>query len=106
MLTETTEVVMSRTVAITAQIAPGKREQLASILAEGPPFDVGACGFRRHMAFLGDHQLVLLFEGDDPAADVRQLAASLPLAEIGRIGALVSAPELLSDSYEWSAVPA
>jgi len=97
---------MPHTIVITAQVRPGKREQLAQILAEGPPFDLAASGFHRHLAFLGAHELVLLFEGDNAAVDVRHLAASLPLAEVSRMATLVSAPQLVSECYEWSAVPA
>ena len=94
---------MSHTVVVTAQIRPGRRDALAAILAEGPPFDLAAKGFTRHQAFIGDHELVLVFEGENAAVDVRSLAASLPLAEMTRLATLVSSPTVLSESYEWSA---
>lgn len=97
---------MSHTVVVTAQIRPGKRQQLAAILAEGPPFDLAAKGFSRHQAFLGDQQLVLIFEGERAITNVRSLAASLPLSEVTRLGGLVAHPQVLSEGYEWTAAPA
>jgi len=106
MLTETKEPAMSRTVVVTAQIRPGKREQLAALLAAGPPFDLAERGFTRHQAFLGERELVLVFEGDYAAVDVRSLAASLPLGEVTRLARLVSDPTVITESREWAVAPA
>jgi hypothetical protein len=103
MLTATKGAGMSHTVVVTAQIRPGRRAALAATLAEGPPFDLAAEGITRHQAFLGEHELVLVFEGDNVAADVRRLAASLPLIEMTRLATMVSSPAVLSESYEWTA---
>ena len=92
---------MSHSVVVTAQIRPGKHEHLKHVLAEGPPFDLAERGFTRHQAFLGEHELVLVFEGDRTVADVRGLAASLPFAEVTKLARLVSAPAVLTDCYEW-----
>ena len=97
---------MSHTVVVTAQIRAGRRDALAAVLAEGPPFDLAAKGFTRHQAFIGDHELVLVFEGENAAVDVRSLAASLPITEMTRLATLVSSPTVLSESYEWTATPA
>ena len=45
---------MSEQVAVAAEIRAGKREQLATRLAEGPPFDLAEHGFTGHRAFLGE----------------------------------------------------
>jgi hypothetical protein len=97
---------MSHTIVVTAQIRPGRRESLGAVLAEGPPFDLAAKGFTRHQAFIGDHELVLVFEGANAAVDVRSLAASLPMTEMTRLATLVSSPTVLSESYEWTATAA
>ena len=97
---------MNHTVVVTAQIRPGKREELVRMLAEGPPFDLAAKGFDRHLAFLGDQQLVLVFEGERAVTSVRSLAASLPLSEVTRLGRLVSHPQLLTEARVWTASPA
>jgi len=97
---------MNHTVVVTAQIRPGKRDELVRMLDQGPPFDLAAKGFHRHLAFLGDQQLVLVFEGERPVTSVRSLAASLPLAEVTRLGRLVSNPQVLTEGREWTAAPA
>jgi hypothetical protein len=97
---------MHHTVVVTAQIRPGKRDELARILAEGPPFDLAAKGFERHQAFLGDQQLVLVFEGESAVTSVRALAASLPIAEVTRLGRLVSNPQVLTEGHEWTGAAA
>jgi hypothetical protein len=96
---------MNHTVVVTAQIRPGKREELARMLEQGPPFDLASKGFHRHLAYLGDQQLVLVFEGEHAVTSVRSLAASLPLAEVTRMGRLVSNPQVLTEGREWTAVP-
>jgi hypothetical protein len=85
---------MNHTVVVTAQIRPGKREELARMLEQGPPFD------------LGDQQLVLVFEGERAVTSVRSLAASLPLSEVTRLGRLVSNPQVLTEGRIWTAAPA
>ncbi len=97
---------MNHTVVVTAQIRPGKKDELARMLEEGPPFDLLANGFDRHLAFLGDHELVLIFEGERAVTSVRSLAASLPLSEVTRLGRLVSNPQVLTEGRVWTAAPA
>jgi hypothetical protein len=98
--------VMNHTVVVTAQIRPGKREELVRMLEAGPPFDLASKGFDRHLAFLGDQQLVLVFEGERAVTSVRSLAATLPLSEVTRLGRLVSSPQVITEGREWIAVPA
>ena len=73
---------MSHQIAVIADIRPGKREQLKAELAQGPPFDLADHGFTRHQAFLGEADVVLVFEGDRPLGDARKLAASLGLTHL------------------------
>jgi hypothetical protein len=94
---------MSTQIAITAQIRPGKREQLARKLAEGPPFDLASHGFTRHQAFLGDQTVVFVFEGIGALERVNDLSRALPMTELARMGLLVQTPQVLTDSFEWQA---
>jgi hypothetical protein len=94
---------MKHHVAVVAQIRPGKRDEVVRVLEKGPPFDLESHGFRRHEAFLGDTTLVLVFEGEHALTNVHKLAASLPLANVMRLGTLVSRPQVLSDSWTWDA---
>jgi hypothetical protein len=94
---------MSTRVAIAARIRPGKREQLARRLAEGPPFDLADRGFTRHQAFLGDQTVVFVFEGIGALERVNDLSRGLPITELARMGLLIQTPQVLPDSFEWQA---
>jgi hypothetical protein len=53
-------------VAISATVRPGHREELEQELAAGPPFDLGAAGFDRHEVYLGESEVVFVFEAATP----------------------------------------
>jgi hypothetical protein len=91
-------------IAITAQIRPGKREELARVLAAGPPFDLAAQGFTRHQALLGERTIVFVFEGSRALGHVRDLSRSLPMRELTRMGMLIQSPQMLTESFEWMPV--
>jgi hypothetical protein len=97
---------MNNQVAIVAQIRPGKRAQLVELLAAGPPFDLAAHGFTRHQALLGERTVVFVFEGDRAIANVRDLASSLPLSTMTRMGSLVGSAQVLSETFDWSTAAA
>ena len=94
---------MSHQIAVIADIRPGKRERLKAELEQGPPFDLAEHGFTRHHAFLGETDVVLVFEGDRPLGDARKLAASLGLTHLTRMATLAANPRVLSESFTWEA---
>jgi hypothetical protein len=94
---------MSNQVVIAAEIRPGKRDQLAHKLAQGPPFNLADHDFTRHQAFLGDRTVVFVFEGDGALQHVRDLAQALPMTELARMGMLIHPPQMLTDSFDWLA---
>ena len=81
---------MSHQIAVIAQIRPGKRAELERTLDQGPPFSLAEHGLTRHVAFLGDTDVVLVFEGDQPFGDVRRLAASLGLGHLTKMATLIA----------------
>lgn len=89
--------------AVLAQIRPGKRVDLKLALRQGPPFDLAEHGFTRHQAFLGDTDVVLIFEGDRAHIDAHRLVASLGIEELTQMAALVAAPRELPESFVWEA---
>ena len=97
---------MTHQIAVVAQIRPGKRRQLEQLLDQGPPFSLAEHGFTRHQAFLGDNDVVLLFEGDQPLGDARRLEASLGLSHLTKMATLASNPRVLSQSFAWEAADA
>lgn len=97
---------MSHQIAVVAQIRPGKRQQLEELLDQGPPFSLAEQGFTRHHVFLGDTDVVLVFEGDQPLGDARRLAASLGLSHLTKVATLASNPRVLSQYFVWEAAEA
>ena len=94
---------MSHQIAVIAQIRAGKRDELERTLDQGPPFSLAEHGLIRHVAFLGDTDVVLVFEGERPFGDVRRLAASLGLGHLTKMATLVANPRVLPQSFVWSA---
>ena len=95
---------MTTRIAFTARIRTGQRDRLAAMLAEGPPFDPSAAGFTRHWVYLGDDDVVFVFEGPDPLTAVRRLSAERELLrKTVRMAGLVHAPHFLGEVYAWEA---
>ena len=91
----------STTIAITAEIRPGKRDALIRLLDQGPPFSLDEFGLRGHQAFVGDRSVVFVFEGDEHRPDLHRLAAKLPLRSLTAMGTLVGSAQVLADAYDW-----
>jgi hypothetical protein len=50
-------------IAIVARLKPGTAEQARKLVADGPPFDLGASGIDRHSVFVSAGEVVFVFEG-------------------------------------------
>jgi hypothetical protein len=93
---------MTDKISVIAQIRPGKREALERLLEKGPPFDLEQEGFERHEVFLGDSDVVFLFTGPGAFTHLERMAASRALfAHVLKMTALVSAPRVLNQTFEW-----
>jgi hypothetical protein len=93
---------MTDKISVIAQIRPGKREALERLLEKGPPFDLEHEGFERHEVFLGDSDVVFLFSGPGAFTQLERMAASRALfAHVLKMTALVSAPRVLNQTFEW-----
>ena len=90
-------------IAVIAQIRPGKHDELKQLIRQGPPFDLAEHGFTRHEAFLGDTDIVLIFEGPQPVTDTQRLISTLGARHLAKLGTLVSAPRMLAEAIEWHA---
>ena len=58
---------------VTASLQFGTAPRIAEILREGPPFDLTSTTLERHEVYLGDDELVFLFEGPDADVEARRL---------------------------------
>jgi hypothetical protein len=93
---------MTDQIAILAEIRPGQRTALEDLLRDGPPFDPGAEGFEHHEVFLGDTDVVFVFEGPSARTQVERLAATRSLlGAFVKLSSLVSAPRILDQTFEW-----
>ena len=95
-------------VAVIAKLRPDSRERANQILAEGPPYDLGEAGFRRHSVFLAAEAVVFVFEGPGIEGLVRDLvddpARSGAFSVWGPL--LDGTPALAREEFYWQASPA
>ena len=76
-----------RRVVITAPLKAGSAQRVGEILREGPPFAVDETSLERHEVYLGDDELVFLFEGPGAEAVATGLFADPEvLGRVLRIG--------------------
>jgi hypothetical protein len=93
---------VSTRIAFSARFDPRERANLEKRFAEGPPFDPEQAGFDRHAVYLGDQDIVFLFEGEDPLPAVRKLTADRRLMhEAVKMAGTVKAPRMLEEVYSW-----
>ncbi len=96
---------VTKRVAVVARLQPGSRERAAQVLADGPPYELGEAGFRRHSIFLAEDAVVFVFEGSGVEDLVREL-----LNDPARSGAfsvwaplLEGTPALAREEFYWEA---
>jgi len=93
---------MTDQIAILADIRPGQRTALERILQEGPPFDLAAEGFEHHEVFLGDADVLFVFDGPSARTQVERLAATRSLlGAFVKMSSVVSAPRILEQTFQW-----
>ena len=93
---------MTDQIAILAEIRPGRRSALEGLLQDGPPFDLAAEGFEHHQVFLGDSDVVFVFEGPSARTQIERLAATKTLlGAFVKMSGLVSAPRILDQTFAW-----
>lgn len=88
---------------VTAALKPGAAARVAAILREGPPFDLADTSLERHEVFLGDDELVFLFEGPGADGEARRLFKKpRVLDRVRRIGPhLAAKPRLPREAFSW-----
>jgi hypothetical protein len=92
---------MSRLV-ILVPLQPGARDGARALLVNGPPFDPDTAGLERHHVVLTDHEVVFVFEADEPDA-VERLASDPTLwdAMAGWSDLVAGPPRIAEDVYSW-----
>jgi hypothetical protein len=92
---------------VIAHLKPGATASVREIIREGPPFDPAETSLVRHEVFLGDDELVFLFEGEHAEREARRLLRKPGvLGRAGRIGAhLKERPRLREEVFSWERPP-
>lgn len=92
---------------VTASLRDGTADRIAEILREGPPFDLAETSLERHEVFLGDDELVFVFEGPGADAEARRLFKNPHvLNRLRRIRPhLQATPRLPREVFSWERPP-
>jgi hypothetical protein len=95
-----------RRLVIVAPLAPGTREQAEELLESGPPFDPELTGFRRHVVYASDAEVVFVFEDGDVEWEVDDLLGDAlhpaVVEAVERWRPLLAArPRLATEVYFW-----
>ena len=88
---------------ITVRLKRGSESKVRQILREGPPFDLADTSLERHEVFLGDDELVFLFEGPGADGEARRLFKKpRVLDRVRRIGPhLAAKTRLPREAFSW-----
>ncbi len=93
---------MSRFV-VTARLREGSGPKVAELLRSGPPFDIEETSLERHEVFLGENEVVFLFEGPHAEAEARRLLLDTRvLSRVGHVGLHIEGrPRLPAEVFRW-----
>ena len=90
--------------AVVLPLVAGKREQVRALLSDGPPFDPESVGLIRHQVFLGDAEVVFVFEADPGGGLERVVAApAVWSAAAGWEELIAGPPRATRLAYTWEA---
>ena len=89
-------------VALVVPLKRGSTELARSLVREGPPFDPGA-RFQRHHVFVGEREVVFVFEGEDVKQAVRELARTPSVWKAANAWqeCIGGPPRLAEEGYVW-----
>ena len=88
---------------VTAALKRATARRVAEILREGPPFDLAETSLERHAVFLGDDELVFLFDGPGAVEEAKRLfTRPRVLHRVRRIGPyLAGKPRMPHEAFSW-----
>jgi hypothetical protein len=95
--------IQSKRLAVVGHLRPDSREAAAEILAEGPPYAISLSGLSRHSVFLGEREVVFVFEGRGVEQILRLLVNDLAISSaFSRWGPLLEkTPTLCQEEFYW-----
>jgi hypothetical protein len=88
---------------VTAQLREGSGPEVAELLRDGPPFDIEETTLLRHEVFLGENEVVFLFEGPHAEAEARRLMLDArALSRVRHLGAHIEGrPRMPTEVFRW-----
>ncbi len=91
-------------VAVVVPIRRGKAKVARQLVEEGPPFELKDVGVERHHVFVGEREVIFLFEGEQAAAVVDALARSPGVlkAAVRWREILAGRPRLAEERFGWA----
>jgi hypothetical protein len=91
-------------VVVVAPIRPGTVEAARRLVEEGPPFDIEQFDLDRHHVFVGEREVVFLFEGESAAEVVDAFSRSPRVlkAALQWRGVLAGRPRLAEERFAWT----
>jgi hypothetical protein len=90
-------------VAVIGTLRPESAGRAAELLSKGPPFDPRAVGFERHTVFLGEEEVVFVFEGGslEPLAEL--LTGDRGAAVVGAWESVLDGmPRVAREVFSWT----
>jgi hypothetical protein len=86
-----------------ARLKRGAAATAQQLLLQGPPLELGASRLERHMVFLSEEELVLVFEGERADEEASRFLQSSDAVEgTDRLGELLEdPPALLREVFSW-----
>jgi len=90
--------------AVVLPLKKGAREQARRLIEEGPPFDPALSSLERHLVFLGERELVFLFEGDEARRTIGELLSRAGVLKTALAWRpfLAGPPRVLENLYSWT----
>ena len=88
---------------VTAKLKPDATAQALDLIKRGPPFDPAAAGFSRHAVYLGNNEVVFVFEADEVEKRVESVIDDPAIsAAFGAWGPVLDGtPSLARPVYHW-----
>jgi hypothetical protein len=94
---------MSRVVVV-LPLREGSQETARLLIADGPPFDLGASALVKHEVYVTEREAIFVFEGADPRAEVDRLVGdpSVWRAAAAWRECLAGRPRIADEAFTWS----
>jgi hypothetical protein len=90
-------------IGIVVSLREGARAEAATLIEQGPPFDLAALGIERHLVLLSPREAIFLFEGGRLSEMIEELVRDVAAwqAASGWTGVIAEPPRLAEQRFSW-----